>query len=129
MQVQVSSTKLVYTSVWTSTTAEVRTVPSKSALAPLLNVVSVVDVLSRYALFVCSDVIKDVATDATMNKAADQACVTTNIAMVVEEIIHENEKKILESDVIVDLAVDIVDETVGQSGVENDADMQRERKL
>ena len=81
---------------------------------------SVVDVLSPPALFVCSDVIKDVASDATIHKAAYQASVTTDITTVVEEIVHEDGNKALESNVIADMAEDLVDEGVGQSGMEND---------
>ena len=86
----------------------------------MLNVVSVVDVLSPPALFVCSDVIKDVASHATIHKAADHASVTTDITTVVEEIVHEDGNKALESNVIVDMEEDLVDESVGQSDVEND---------
>ena len=104
----------------TSTMAEAKTVPPELALPPLLNVVSVVDVPCPFALLVCSNVIKDVAADATMNKAADHANVTTDIATVVEEIMYEDGNKAVESDVIVDIAKVAVDEAVGQSGVEND---------
>ena len=55
-----------------------------------------------------------------MNKAADHASVTTDITTVVEEIVHEDGNKALEPDVIADMAEDLVDEAVGQSGVEND---------
>ena len=55
-----------------------------------------------------------------MNKAADHDNVITDIAMVVEEIVHEDGNKAVESDVKADIAEDIVDEAVGQSGVEND---------
>lgn len=71
-------------------------------------------------MFVCSKVIKDVAADATMNMAANHAIITTDIAMVVENIVHENKNKTFESDVITDMAEDAVDNEVGQSGVEND---------
>ena len=81
---------------------------------------NVVDVSFLSALFVCSGVIKDVAADATMNKAEDHVNVTTDIAMVVEKIVHEDENKALESDVIADIAEDAVDEAVGQSGMKND---------
>ena len=119
MQAQVSTAKLVDTLVLTSTTAEAKTVPPESALPPLLNVVSVVDMPCPSALLVCSDVIKDVAADATMNKAANHASVTTDIATVVEEIVHEDGNKAVESNVIADIAEDAVDEAVGQSDVEN----------
>jgi hypothetical protein len=85
-----------------------------------LNVVSVVDVPSSSTLLVCNDVIKNIAADATTNKATDHVSFTTDIATVVEEIVHENENKTLKSDVIVDMADDAVDEAVGQSGVEID---------
>jgi hypothetical protein len=85
-----------------------------------LSVVSVVDVLSHSVLFVCSDVIKDVTTDATIKKATDHANFTKDIAMVVEEIVHENGNKALESNIVVDMAENVVDQAVGQSGVEND---------
>ena len=55
-----------------------------------------------------------------MNKAANHDRIITDIATVVEEIVHENENKILESDVIADMAEDAIDEAVGQFGVEND---------
>ena len=74
----------------TSTMAEAKTVPPELALPPLLNVVSVVDVPCSFALLVCSDVIKDIAADATMNKVADHASVTTDITTVVEEIVHKD---------------------------------------
>ena len=86
----------------------------------MLNVVNVVDVSFPSALLVCNDVIKDVAADATMNKAEDHANVTTDIATMVEEIMHKDENKALESDVIADMAEDTVDEAVRQSSVEND---------
>jgi hypothetical protein len=35
-------------------------------------------------LFVCSNVIKDIAADATMNKAVNHSSFTTDIATVVE---------------------------------------------
>ena len=120
MQVQASSAKLVDSSVLTLTTAETKTVPSEHALPPLLNGMSVVDVSYPSALFVYNDVIKDVAADVTMNNAADHASVTTYITTVVDELVHEDETKILESDVIADMEEDAVDEAVGQSGVEND---------
>ena len=120
MQAQASSVKLVDTSILTSTTAEAKTVPPEPALPPLLNVVSVMDVLCPSALLVCSDVIKDVAVDANMNKVADHANITTDIATVVEEIVHEDGNKAVESDVIADIAEDAVDKAVGQSNVEND---------
>jgi hypothetical protein len=85
-----------------------------------LNVESVVDVSSPFALFVCSNVIKDVAADAIMNKVADHTNFTKNIATVVEEIVHEDRNKTLESDVIADITEDAVDKAVRQSGVEND---------
>ena len=73
---------------------------------------------SPSALFVCNDVIKDVVANAIMNKAADHANVTIDIAMVLEEIVHEDENNALESDVIANMAKDTIDEAVGQSGVE-----------
>ena len=90
MQAQASSAKLVDTSKLTSTMAEAKTVPLEHALLPLLNVVSIVDVPCPSALLVCSDVIKDVALDATMNKAAYHGSVTTDIITVVEEILHKD---------------------------------------
>ena len=71
-------------------------------------------------MFVYSKVIKDVAADATLNMAANHAIITTDIATVVENIVHENKNKTFESDVITDMAEDAVDDEVGQSGVEND---------
>jgi hypothetical protein len=120
MQVQASSAKLVDTSVLTSTTVEAKISYRNLSLPPMLNVVSIVDVVSSFASFVCSDVMKDVAADATMNKAVDHANFITDIATVVEEIVHKDGNKALESDVIADMAEDVVDEAVGQSGVEND---------
>lgn len=55
-----------------------------------------------------------------MNKAVDHANITTDIATVVKDIVHEVENKALKFDVIVDMTEDVVDETVGESGVEND---------
>lgn len=104
----------------TSTTAKAKTVPPESLLLPLLNVVSVVDVSSPSVLIVCSDVIKDVTTDVTMNVFTDHVNVKKDIATLVEEMVHEEAIKALESDVIADMADDVVDEEVGQSGVEND---------
>ena len=56
----------------------------------------------------------------TMNKAADHSSVTTDIVTVVEEIVHEDGNKAMESDVKANIAEDAVDEAVGQSVVEND---------
>ena len=79
-----------------STTAEAKTVSLEPAPFPywLLNVVSVVDVPSPFALLICNDVIKDVAANVTINKAADHASVTTDIATVMEEIVHEDGNKV-----------------------------------
>ena len=120
MQVQTSSAKLANTSILTSTMVEAKTVSLEPAFLPLLNVVSVVDVSSPSALFICSDNINNIAADATMNKAANHANITTDIAIVVGEIVYEDENKALESNVIADMTKDAVDETVGQSGVNND---------
>ena len=120
MQVQASSAKLADISVLTSITAETKTVPLELALLLLLNVVSVVDVMSPSALLICSDIIKDVAADAMMNKAADYASITTDIATVVGEILYEDGNKALESNDITYMAEDAVDEAVGQFGVDND---------
>ena len=95
----------------------------------MLNVVSIVDVSSPSALLICSDIIKDVAADATMNKAANHDSVTTDIITVMEEIVHENENKALETDVIADMAEDTINEAVGQSSVETTTDMQWANKL
>ena len=81
---------------------------------------SVVDLPSPFTLIVWSDFIKDVAAHATMNKVANHASVTTDITTVVEKIVYEDGNKILKSDIIVDMADDAIDESVGQSGVEND---------
>ena len=94
----------------------------KHASPPMLIVVSVVDVPTHYILFVCRGVIKDVAADATMNKTADHISVTNDIVMVVEDIVYEDRNKTLKSDVIADMAEDVVYKPVGQSGVENDGD-------
>ena len=120
MQAQASFAKLVDTSVLMSTAVEVKTVPPEPTLPLLFNVVSVVDVSSPFALLVCNNVIEDILADATMNKAAYHGNITTDIITVVKEIMHNDENKALESDIIVDMAEDVVDEAVGQSGVEND---------
>ena len=120
MQTQASSAKFVDTSMLTSTTAEAKTIPLEPLLPPLLNVVSMVDVSSLSALIVCSDVIKDVTTYVTMNVVTDHANVSNDIVTLVEEIVHEDENKAEKSDVIANMAEDAVDETVGQSYVEND---------
>lgn len=117
MQTQASSAKLVDTSILKSTMAEIKMVPPELALPPLLNVVNVVDVSSPSALLVCIDVIKDVAVDVIMNKSTDHASNTTNIVTMVKNVVHEDRNKALESDVIVDMAEDAVDEVVGQSGM------------
>ena len=117
MQAQASSAKLVDTSTLTLTTAEAKTVPPELAFPPLLIVVNVVDVSSPSALFVCNDVIKDVAVDAIMNKLTDHASNTTNIVTMVKKVVHEYRNKALKSDVIVDMAEDAVNEVVGHSGM------------
>ena len=99
---------------------EAKTVPPEPTLPLLFNVVSVVDVSSPFALLVCNNVIEDILADATMNKAAYHGNITTDIITVVKEIMYNDENKALESDIIVDMAEDVVDEAVGQSGVEND---------
>ena len=103
MQAQASSAKFVDTSKLTSTTAEAKTVPPELALPPLLNVVSVVDVPCPSALLVCSNVIKNVAADASINKAADHGNITTDITAVVEEIVHKDGNKAVESDIKADI--------------------------
>ena len=75
---------------------------------------------SPSALLVCSDIIKDFATDVIMNKKTDHTRVATNIAMVVEEIMHKDENKTLETNVIADMAEDAIHEEVGQPCVKND---------
>ena len=86
IQAQTSYAKLIPTPVLTSTAAEAKTVPPELAPTPLLNVIRVVDVSSTSALLVGSDVVVNVAVDATMNKAADHVNVSTNIGTVVEDI-------------------------------------------
>ena len=54
MQTYASSAKLVDPSVLTSTMAEAKMVPPEPALLSMLNVVSVVDVSSLFALLVVS---------------------------------------------------------------------------
>lgn len=56
----------------------------------MLNVVYVMDVPSPTALHVCSNDVKDVAIDAITKKMADHASVTSDIATLVEEILHED---------------------------------------
>ena len=109
IQAQTSYATLVPTPVLTSTTAKAMMVPPEPASTPLLNVIRVVDVPSILALL---DVVVDVAADVTMNKAADYANVSTDIDTVVEEIGHDDGKKSVESDIIVDMTEDIVDEAV-----------------
>ena len=55
-----------------------------------------------------------------MNVVTDHANVSNDIVTLVEEIVHEDENKAEKSDVIANMAEDAVDETVGQSCVEND---------
>lgn len=92
---------------------------------PLLNVGSVVNVQSHSALLVCSDGVKDVAVDATTNKVTYHISVTTDIATVLEDIVHEDKNKAVESDVIADKVEGAVDEAVGHVMT----DIQRARKL
>lgn len=61
--------------------------------SPVLNVINIVDVASHSALHVCDDDVKDVTADAIMNKMEEHTTVTTDIATVVEEILHEDEIK------------------------------------
>ena len=79
---------------------------------------------STSTLLVGSDVIFDVTADATLNKAADDVSVNTNIGMVRKDIVYEDEKKSVIADVIADafadMAEDEVDDAIVQSGVEND---------
>ena len=56
----------------------------------LLYVVSVINVSSPSASNVCSDGVKDIATDSIMSKVTDHASVTTDFVTVVEDIVHEN---------------------------------------
>ena len=120
IQAQTSYVKLVRAPVLTSTAAEAKTVPPELAPTPLLNVIRVVDMSSTSALLGGSDVVVNVAIDATMNKVADHANVSTNIGTVVEEIGHEDGKKSVKSDVIADMAEDAVVEAVAQSAMKND---------
>lgn len=69
------------------------------------------DVPCLSALYVCSDGVKDVAANATTNKVADHANVTTDITTVVEEILHEDKNKAVDSDVIADMTENAVDKT------------------
>ena len=94
---QASASKLVEISVLTSTTAETKTVSLEPAPAPLLNVVRVVDVPSTLTLLVSSVVIVDGAADATLNKAAEHDNVSTEIDTVVEDIVQEDGKTLVEN--------------------------------
>ena len=85
----------------------------------MLNVVNVVDVSSPSALHVCNDGVKDVTADATTNKVANHAIVTMDIATVMEEILHENENKAVDFDVITDVTEGTVDEALRQAMAEN----------
>ena len=87
----------------------------------------IVDVPSHYALHVCNDGVKDVAADATTNKVADH--VTTDIATVLEEILHEDENKAMDSDIIIDMTEGVVYEALGQTMAEASTGMQQARKL
>ena len=120
IQAQTSYAKLVPPPVLTSTAAEAKTVPPELAPTPLFNVIRIVDVPSTSALFVGSDIVVNVAADATMNKAAEHPNFSTNIGTVVKKIGQEDGKKSVEPDVIADMAEDALDEAVAQSGVEND---------
>ena len=126
MQTQTSSAKLVDTSVLTSTTAVVKTVPPKLVHPPMLNVCKCCGYLVTFCIACLQrrhQILNsklDVAADVTMNKKANHANVTTESVTVVEEIVHEDGNKTLESGVIANMAEDTVDETVGHSGVEND---------
>ena len=113
----------------TSTTAEAKTVPPEPAPTFVLNVVRVVDVPSTSTLLVGSDVIVDVAADATLNKAAEHASVSTDIGTVVEGIWHEDGKKSVEPNVIADMADDAVDDAIAQSCVENDDGHEADEKI
>ena len=120
---QESASKLVETPMLTSTTAEAKTVPLEPAPTPLLNVVRVVDVPSTSTLVVGSDVITDVAADATLNKAAKHASVNTDIGTVVEDIRLKEGTKSVIADVIAEfiaISEDVVDDAIAQSGVKND---------
>lgn len=87
---------------------------------PLLNVGSVVNVQSHSALLVCSDGVKDVAVDATTNKVTYHINVTTDIATVLEDIVHEDGNKAVEFNIIVDILEGAVDEAVWKAMAEND---------
>lgn len=117
MQAQAPSTKFVETLVLISTTTKEKLLPLEPLLPPLLNVVSVLS--SSSTLIGCSNVIKDVTTDITINVVSDHDNVSKDIATLVKETVHEDAINAVESDVIVDMAEDIVDDAVGQSGVEN----------
>ena len=81
--------------------------------SPLLNDVSIVNVPSPSALHVCSDGVKDIAADATTNKVANHANVTTNIATVKEDILHKYGNKAVDSDVIANMSEGTIDEAIG----------------
>ena len=117
MQAQASSAKFVETLVLISTMAEAKMLPLEPLPPPLLNVVSVMS--SSSTLIVCSDVIKDITTDITINVVSDHDNVSKDIATLVKEIVHEDAINAVESDVISDMAEDAVDDAVGQSGVKN----------
>ena len=54
------------------------------------------------------------------NKVADHASITTDIATVVEKILHEDWNKAIDSDGITDPTEGIADEAIGQAMMEND---------
>ena len=80
--------------------------------SPLLNVINVVDVSSPSTLHV--------AGDATTKKVADHASVTTDIATVVEEILHDDGNNAVDFDVILDLTEGAVDEAIRHVMTKND---------
>ena len=107
MYAQTLSAKLVDTSSLTSTTAEAWTVSPEPAPLP-----------SHFALFVCTDDVKDVAVDASTNKVTDHANINMDIVTVVEEILHEDGIKTMND--IVDLAEGVANEAFGKAMAEND---------
>lgn len=109
MQIQASSAKLVDTLALTSTTTKV----SQNLPHSLLNVFNVVDVPSYSTLHIFCDGVKEVVVDATTNKVAEHANVTTDFTTVVNEILYDNENKVVDSDVIADMTEGVTDEVLG----------------
>lgn len=74
----------------------------------MLNVVSVVEAPSPFAMHVCSDDVKDVAADTT-NKTGDHANIIIDTNAVEEEKLHKDGNKAVDSDGTSHLAEGVAD--------------------